>query len=320
MDIRAQILRQLDAMAVNEGTTETVLDEVTFYRASQYMPKQPLIYSQGFCIALQGFKACYFGGNVLTYGHDQYLVVPTILPAKAEVFPEDGKPLLAISIAIDHEYVHDILDAMGNAYPYQDRAVPGIPMAYLESFSDDLLDPLWRLLQSLGSRGEAEILAKPAIREVYYRALLGANGHILASVARSESHYDRICQVLRDMHDNYATPIDVTALATNVNMSARAFYKHFKAVTSLTPVQYLKRIRLEKARHFLVAHGQRVSVAAQYVGYESVSQFSREFKRHFGYPPREALQRNATVLHAEKSSGRECVENFRRSGTLCVQE
>ncbi len=290
--MRAQILQQLYAMAEKEGRTKTVLEDVSIVRANHHIPRRPLVYNQTFCIALQGMETCYFGENALTYGPDQFLVAPTISPAQAEVFPHEGKPFFAVSITIDHDYVHEILDAIGQEYMTNRPVIPAVPGAYLEALTDDILTPVLRLLQSLGSRGEAEILAKPAIREIYYRALLGSNGHILAAVTRRETSYGRICHVLRYIQNNYASSFDVNHLAQKANMSPRAFYTHFKDVTALTPVQYLKHIRLEKARHYLVARGQRANMAAQLVGYESVSQFSREFKRHFGYPPREALKRN----------------------------
>ena len=303
-NMRTKILHDLEVMTSLEGHTQTHLPDVTLFRADRYTARKPFIYDQCFCIVLQGYKKCFLRDNVLIYGAEQYLVVPTVLPAEAEVFPEEGRPLLGVTIAIDHAIVHELVSIMGNGHFSEPRDMPPLASTplisggYLEVLTGHVLEPVARLLQSLDTREDAEIVGRQAVREIHYRALRGEHGHILASVAMGESAYARISKVLRDIHDNYAASMDVPGLASEANMSIRAFHRHFKAITSNTPVQYVKRIRLEKARMLLVNQQEPASAVAHMVGYESPSQFSREFKRHFGYSPRDARERDEQGLGA----------------------
>lgn len=279
------LITLLDSMAPAEGTTGTLLPEVTLFRAERH-EKAPLIYDQCVCVAAQGHKTCHLSDRTFTYGPDQYLVVPTVVPVDIEVFPEGGKPLLGVTMPIDFRIVRELLDALpAQTADADDRPAPGV---YLEPMTGDIAGAFLRLVRCLRDRGEAAVLGPQIIREIHYRVLTGTHGAMLASAARGESGLARIAKALRTIHDNYTEPLDVPRLAGASNMSTRSFHEHFKAVTSHTPVQYLKRIRLEKARQFLVSHGYQAGEAAHLAGYESPSHFSREFKRHFGYPPSEA--------------------------------
>lgn len=285
-----KLIAAIDEQAPQEGPNPTYLDNVILFRVSNHLKKKPLIYDQCLCIAAQGYKTCHLPDTTFTYGPHDLLVVPAVVPMDIEIIPEEDNPLLSLTILIDFQ---EILSLVESIRKHETKALDSLapsPGAYLEPMSEDIIEPCLRLLKTLKSKGEAEIFGKQIVREIYYRLLTGSNGHILASAACGESGYAKITKVLRTIHDNFAQPMDVGQLAEAANMSTRAFHNHFKAVTSHTPVQYLKRVRLEKARQFMVLEGEQASTAAHMVGYESPSQFSREFKRHFGYPPREAVQ------------------------------
>lgn len=285
-----EFIKAIDELAPQEGPNQTYLDNVILFRVSKHLQKNPLIYDQCLCIATQGYKTCHLTDTSFTYGSEDVLVVPAVVPVDIEIVPEEDKPLLGLTILLDF---NEILSLVESIREYDTEALDNLapsPGVYLEPMSDDIIDPCIRLLRTLKSKGEAEILGTQIIKELYYRLLVGSGGYILASAARGESGYAQITKALRTIHDNFSQPMAVTQLAEEANMSTRAFHNHFKAVTSYSPLQYLKRVRLEKARQFMVLRGEQASAAAHMVGYESPSQFSREFKRHFGYPPREAVQ------------------------------
>lgn len=285
-----ELKEALDDGAVREGLNETFLEEVTLFRVAEHKPKVPLIYEQCFCIAVDGHKKCHLSDVTYTYGEDEFLVVPAIVPLDIEVVPAGDRPLLSITVPLDFKVIQDLVESINSYDKHTLGKVPSSPGIYFEPLADNVIDPAIRLLKALKSRKEANIFGYQIIREIYYHILMGKHGHLLASAAFGESDYALIAKSLRFIHDNYSSGIEIDGLAEGANMSVRSFYNHFKAVTSLTPVQYLKRIRLEKARQFMVVQGEQVSSAAHLVGYESPSQFSREFKRHFGFTPREAVR------------------------------
>ena len=142
-----------------------------------------------------------------------------------------------------------------------------------------------RLLECLGDATEARILGPQIVREIVYRVLCGEQGNALRALAVRHTHFARIGKVLRRVHTEFSCPLDVETLAEEASMSVSTFHHHFKAVTSTSPLQYVKTIRLHQARLLMVHEGLNAGVAAQRVGYESPSQFSREFKRLFGSNP-----------------------------------
>ena len=283
-----EIAAHIDEQTTAEGLAPTALDDVTLFKASRPVPTMPLVYEQCLCIAVQGSKATRTDNEVLEYDPDRYLVVPTIVPFSCETrLPEDG-PLLGVTVNIDYAVVQDIIDAMDADFADAARSMTPNPGMYVQNVDEEMRRSLLRLVQSLRNDSDAAVLGRQMIRELYYRALMGDKGHILASAAMGESAYAKVAASIRAIHDNYAESLDVNVLAETANMSVRSFHDHFKAATACTPFQYLKRIRLDKARRLLVRKGLQANVTAHMVGYESTSQFSREFKKHFGYPPRDA--------------------------------
>ncbi len=289
-DMLKKLIALIDEMAPEESVNSTYLDNVTLFRVSQHTQKVPLIYDQCLCIATQGYKKCHMTDKVFTYGVEDVLVVPTVVPVDIEIIPDDNKAMLGVTVLLDFQIVQELMDSIQKYDTHVLRSLASTPGLYLEPMSNDFIEPALRLVHALRSKTEAEIIGQQIVRELHYRLLMGESGHILASAAMGESSYALISKALRSIHDNFEKPIDVAQLAESAHMSTRAFYTHFKDVTSHSPVQYLKRIRLEKARQFMVNQGEQASSAAHMVGYESPSQFSREFKRFFGYPPREAVQ------------------------------
>jgi AraC-like DNA-binding protein len=161
-----------------------------------------------------------------------------------------------------------------------------------------LSDATVRLLESLGSPADAKVLGPQIVREITYRVLCGMRGGALQALLLMGGTRTQILHILHRMHSDYALSLDVADLADEAGMSVSALHHHFKEVTATSPLRYLKTIRLHKARMLMVQEGMGASIAAERVGYESPSQFSRKFKRLFGAPPVDEAQRVRAMFGA----------------------
>src|SRR5947209_14292107 len=161
------------------------------------------------------------------------------------------------------------------------RGISSTPMG------EGLAGAVIRLLECLRSPLDSRILGRQTVREIVYRVLRGEQGGALRALASRDEHLSRIARVLRHVHADYARPFGVEELARKAGMSVPAFHHYFKLVTASSPLQYLKRIRLDQARRLMAHEGRNAGTAARAVGYESPSQFSREYRRMFGVPPRQ---------------------------------
>lgn len=155
---------------------------------------------------------------------------------------------------------------------------------------EDMADATTRLLKCLQSEAESQILGPGLVREILYRALCGTQAPVLYSLATHNGTFSQIAYALKVIQSDYAAKLDVEQFADKARMSASAFHRAFKEITSDSPMQYLKKIRLTKARDFMVHENMKAYIAADQVGYESSSQFSREFKRYFGQSPAEMMR------------------------------
>ncbi|WP_372761866.1 AraC family transcriptional regulator N-terminal domain-containing protein [Pseudoalteromonas sp.] len=273
-----------------EGTMETDIAGVYFHRASKSSPRQPLIYNSGIIVVGQGHKVIHFNDHKIHYGAGDYLVLGVPVPLECEAFTDDNLPVLGIAIDIDPALLHKLVNQMAqhqSAAPLREcRQLSGVQSAKLDSAMEQVTK---RLLAVLSNPLEADIFGEDIVKELVYRVLCGPQGHTLFGLAMHDGHYARIARTLSIMHSDYAKPITVEALAEQVNMSISSFHRAFKQVTYESPLQYLKKLRLAKAKTLITTHGTKANEAALLVGYTSPSQFSREFKRHFNKTPRDML-------------------------------
>jgi transcriptional regulator GlxA family with amidase domain len=155
---------------------------------------------------------------------------------------------------------------------------------------EDMKDAVTKMLKALRTEREAKILAPGLVREIYYRALCGSQARVLYSLAKGNNSFAQVGRVITLMEQSYNEKLDVQQLADSAHMSVSAFHKAFKEITADSPLQYLKKIRLSRAKDLIVQENMKAYLAADAVGYESPSQFSREFKRHFGQSPAEVIR------------------------------
>jgi AraC-like DNA-binding protein len=279
---RNRLVELLESLATGEGQNPSRLEQVRFIRVADKCPRGPSVYEPSIVIVGQGRKIGYLGEKVYVYDPNNYLVLSVPLPFECETVAEPGKPFLAVSISMEPRDLGELLDEMDDGVPAPDEAT-GI---YSTPLTEKLHDATIRLLECLGSEAETRILGPQILREMTYYVLEGPQGAGLRAVVARDSRFAQIAKVLKRMHQDYSRDLDVRELASEANMSVSAFHHNFKAVTSSSPLQYLKSIRLHKARMLMAQEGLGAGGAAERVGYASASQFSREFKRFFGESPR----------------------------------
>ena len=280
----------LSPLATKERFTESLLKDVKFFRNNESVPRRPVVYEPSIIIVAQGHKIVYLGDEVYRYDPYNYLVLSVPLPLDCEIVATPEEPVLGVSISVDAATVSELLIEMDDSTLLSPSVPRGI---YSTPVTDEMVDATARLLESLSSPADARILGPQIVREIIYRVLCGEQGEALRSLATRHSRFSQIAKVLKRMHSDFGADIDVGALADEASMSVSAFHCNFKAVTGASPLQYLKRIRLHTARTLISQDGFSVGSAAGNVGYESVSQFSREFKRYFGQTPTDAASMRA---------------------------
>lgn len=278
----------LATLAPTEGITQSALGSVQFMRVNRPLSRRPVLYEPSIVVVCQGRKRGFLGSRSFVYDAQQYLVLAVPLPFECETEASEQEPMLAISIGIDLPVIAELLLALNDSR----IIVPNEPNAVCATPLDGTLgDAVLRLLESLASPDDAQILGPSIVREIYYRVLAGAQGDMIRAALMQQHHLGRIAKALRRIHTDYCGDLDVDTLAREAGMSLAVFHAQFKAVTATSPMQYVKTTRLHHARHLMVQLGVNVSTAATRVGYESASQFSREFKRLFGLSPIEEVRR-----------------------------
>ncbi|MGP8306829.1 AraC family transcriptional regulator [Vibrio sp. YIC-376] len=269
-----------------EGIKETAIEGVWFYRSSKGNNRQPFVYQSGIIVLGQGHKNIHIGSNPVKYGPDDYLVVGVPMPLECEAFASNNEPLLGISIDISPTLLHKLvkkLEAQQFSNTCPDSSLCGLKSV---SMNENMLDVCKRLMSALCNDLDVAILGDLLLEEIVYRTLVSKEGYVLFELAHQEGSYARVAKALMRVHQEYHEQLNVQMLAEDANMSVSAFHHAFRSVTLESPLQYIKKVRLNKARELIQLEGRRVNDAARLVGYSSPSQFSREYKRHFNETPR----------------------------------
>ncbi|NYH12281.1 AraC family transcriptional regulator [Pseudomonas moraviensis] len=274
-------LRALAQHAENRRT-ETGIPRVAMVQGE--IPEHMLaaVYEPMINLILQGSKCMTIADRTLHYDPATYFVMSIDLPAVGQVHPSaDGEPYLAISLTLDPVVLTTLLADLPKPLGQHEQD-SGFSVA---AVTPELMDAWVRMLRLMGRPEEIAALASVYEREILYRVLQGPHGWMLRDIAAPDSAMARVNLAIQHIRQDFAEPIRVDALAQLASMSVSAFHRHFKAVTALSPLQYQKRVRLLQARKLMVANARSVTRAAFEVGYESATQFSRDYARVFGLPP-----------------------------------
>lgn len=282
-----------DQIKAGEGMHETPVKGVRYMQCNQYIASKPLVYESGICILASGRKIVRQGESQFTYDADNFLVLSVRLPVECEVFGSEEEPVLGIRIDTDPVQIAELLLELaenGAQDPPPPRGIFQTPL------SDPMRSACLRLIESFESPADAKFLGPSIVREILYRVLRSPQAAALRALATQNTRFTQISKALHRIHEDYTEDLSIEDLAREVHMSPTVFHENFRAVTATTPLQYLKTIRLHKARALMTQDGLGAAVAANKVGYESPSQFSREFKRLFGTTPAAEAERTRASM------------------------
>jgi AraC-like DNA-binding protein len=250
---------------------------LVLFRQGAPSPLQVSLYEPVLCLILQGRKQVTIGEQTLSFGPGECLLVSHDLPVTSRI---TRAPYMALLLAVDVATVRKLYDEVA------ETALDGERARVAETYRADseLLDALRRYLALADSAADAKVLGPLIAKEIHYRLLTAPFGGMLRSLIRHDSDASAIARAIAHIRDDLRSPVAVPKLARRVGMSVSSFHKHFKAITATTPLQYQKELRLLAAERLLRSGGS-VTTTAFEVGYESPSQFSREYARKFGVPP-----------------------------------
>lgn len=249
------------------------------------MPTEPTSYmlAPSICLIGQGRKRLFLGEDVYVYDAKHFLITSVELPVTAQIIEaSQNKPYLGLTMELDLRMISQLMleNRMPASRPGKDRL--GIAVSEV---SAPLHDAFNRLLALLETPEDIPALAPLVQQEIFYRLLMGDQGQRLQQITSSGNHGYQIARVIDWLKENFSKPVKVEELAGKAGLSVSAFHNHFRSITAMSPLQFQKKMRLNEARRLMLAEHLDASRAAFEVGYESPSQFSREYSRLFGAPP-----------------------------------
>jgi AraC-like DNA-binding protein len=269
-------------LAPRSGTNGTSLPELSIVRSDRVLPRVPAVHRPSLCFVVQGAKEVVLGPKVYRYGEQEFLFSSVDLPITGEVLEASAqKPYLCLVLEIDPGVVFELATVL-KAPP---SAGAGPRALFVGEPDAQVAGAFERLIRCLGKPTDTAVLAPGIVREITYRLLEGPYGHAVRELGLGDSQTRRVARAIGALKQDFAAPLRVEKLARAAGMSGSSFHAHFKRVTSMSPLQYQKYLRLHEARRLLLAGSSGAADVAFQVGYESTSQFSREYARLFGLPP-----------------------------------
>lgn len=273
-----QASRRVPAAGTGKQQAARPVDGLVLLRQDLASPFEASLYEPVLCLILQGAKQVAVGERTLSFGPGECLLVSHDLPVRSRV---TKVPYLALVFTVDVATLRKLDDELAGPPPDSERA----RAAETHRADPGLMDALRRYLALADSPADAKVLGPIVSKEIHYRLLMAPFGGMLRTLLRHDSNASAIARAIGHIRGDIRSPITVPVLARQVGMSASSFHKHFKTITSTTPLQYQKELRLLEARRLLKRSDTSVTTVAYDVGYESPSQFSREYTRKFGVTP-----------------------------------
>lgn len=284
--MKKRILQKLQELIKIDGYYNTYIDKVKLYKMSQKTTLYNVIFENWILFTFQGKKEMKLNQTLLEYTSQNYLVASSTLPIECETFASKEEPFFGMVISFDLNIIYQLLDEIFIEKPKNNK------LSNIGTFSDNLTkeieDILYRIIKIADKKEDSKILGDSLIKELLYRVLQGKNSHFLHNLINKSSNEAKISRSLKLIHSNLEKSYTVDELARKENMSVASFHNHFKKITAHSPHQYIKKIRLNKAENLISQNNLNINEVAIKVGYENASQFSKEFKKYFGYPPKEA--------------------------------
>ncbi|TVY07358.1 AraC family transcriptional regulator [Paenibacillus cremeus] len=275
--------------AENDGVHATAIPSLFFIRRSDVSGPSYGVYNPSFCMVVQGAKEVWLAQERYEYNPAEYLVSSVNLPVTSQVIEASPDvPYLGFKLEFTVNQILEVLRDSEIRVGPKENAKRGMFVSRIE-FS--LLDAVIRLVRLLDNPKDIPILAPLFTKEIIYRILQGEHGVMLEQIAIEGSSAHQIKDVIEHITNNYDKSFRIEELAEKVNMSVSSLHRHFKEVTAMSPIQFQKQLRLQEARRLLLSESTDAADVTFRVGYESQSQFSREYSRMFGLPPKEDMKR-----------------------------
>lgn len=283
------------------GTFQTTIPGLSLSRREQGNCEGASIYSTSLGFIVDGQKRSVIGDREYEYGKNNCLVVGVDVPASfCTIGATHDHPFLSISVEIDRAVLSELIMQLEEIHGLLEQ-VPNEALCVGE-VDEKVWEAVLRLMRLLDNPVEAKVLAPMIIREIYFRVLQSPLGMSLREFNAKQGASAQIARAIAWLRENYALPLSVAQLADNVHMGVSTFHRHFKEVTCMTPLQFHKRLRLHEAKRLMLTQKMDATTACYAVGYESPSQFNREYKRQFGLPPyRDIKQQRELVRGAPET-------------------
>jgi AraC-like DNA-binding protein len=278
-----EIAAVVEKLAVKEGAQSCAVEGVTLVRHNKTLMKLPVVFGPSLVFVVQGQKYAHVGDESFTYDPQRYLVLTSVLPFVWSAITKGKRPNLSVFLHLRKDTVLELLGTMRLELGRESEE--NLMLFAGHEVTAAIRHSLWRLLRAARVPEDARVLGPGILRELLYRVLRGPGGASVRASLGFDGHFAQIARAIRTLHDNFTTPVSISELAASVGMSASVFHRYFKQFTKQSPLQYIKALRLHRARTLMLAEGIKVAVAAERVGYQSSTQFSREYKRFFGHSP-----------------------------------
>ncbi|EPW7003659.1 AraC family transcriptional regulator N-terminal domain-containing protein [Vibrio parahaemolyticus] len=278
-----KLAKLIDRWTGNANQYDTPISGLRFSRWTTPTPPTSYTHNPSICLIAQGRKRVLLGEESFIYDANHFLISSVDLPIIANIIEaSEEQPYLELIMELDLTEISQLIVDSELAFTQAKEAQKGIAVGEL---SESLLDAFVRLAELLDEGQNIKILAPIIKREIFYRLLMSEQGTRLHQIVTAGSHSHQIAKAIDWLKNNFVKPLSVGDLASFTGMSKSSFYTHFRSMTSMTPLQFQKKLRLSEARRLMLTENLDAMAATFKVGYESPSQFSREYSRLFGAPP-----------------------------------
>ncbi|UFH60486.1 AraC family transcriptional regulator [Sulfurovum mangrovi] len=285
-----EIKNKIEAAYHDENLIYTPMEQLCFYYKTEPTDMLATVYEPSLCIIVQGAKEVGVGEELIPYDPDKYLLASVHMPARVRITEASPqKPYAGLTITFTMEQIFDVLKDIPSRPNHTGTAKSGL---YFGEMNKRLIEAVSRLVSLLDSTEDIPVLSPLIIKEILYTVMCDDGGYIFRQYVRDGSVEQRVVEAITKIKDGYKSPLNVKELARSVSMSESSLYHNFKKITAMSPLQFQKNLRLQEARQLLISQNIEAAQVAFEVGYESPSQFSREYARMFGLPPIADTQMN----------------------------
>lgn len=279
------LISLIEKYCVKEGRVYTKIPLFNFFTATKESEFQHIVYEPSLCIALQGEKAVGFAGQMYSYNSTKYLLTCTNVPADIKIGKcSNDNPYIALVLRFTLEEIYEVIKETKDVTTKKTKTIQS-PLCF-NKLDETLIEPIYKLVKLLDKPQEMIDFIAPLIKKEIIYILLQNDGDFLKNYVLEGTLANKIVKVISEIKNNFMEPINIPSIAQDIGMSEASLYQNFKKVTSMSPLQFQKKIRLEEAKQMLLSQNLPAHEVAFNVGYESASQFSREYSRMYGMSPK----------------------------------